>query len=121
MHFDDIGLAFPEAATSYCADSSSLVNTAPCASSPLPTKPLYVTAVSAPVATGTTAGGTSPTVLQYGSSPWAVNQWDGYYLTYTSGFASGQSELITSNTANTITTSVPFSPAPTMPAETISP
>ena len=68
---------------------------------------------STPAFSGTTSGGDSSNLLADSSAAWTVNQWVGSTLTYTSGPAIGLSELITSNTANTITTSIPFTTAPT--------
>ena len=74
--------------------------------------PLNATPPLPPVESGTTSG-SSATVLQQATASWAVNQWVGYYLEYTSGPAAGQFLLIASNTPTTITTAVSFSPAPT--------
>ena len=61
----------------------------------------------------TTTVGTTSIVLHDAAAAWAVNQWVGDYLDYTSGPASGQFLSIVANTANTITVNVDFSPAPT--------
>lgn len=53
--------------------------------------------------TGTTTSATT-TVLTDTNLTLTVNALTGFYLTYTSGPASGISEIITSNTADTITT-----------------
>jgi len=66
---------------------------------------------TAPLFTGITSTGTTATSLQDSAASWASSQWVGDVLEYTSGAALGQSQLITANTATTLTTS-PFSPAP---------
>ena len=60
---------------------------------------------------GLTTSLTSATTLRDTNASWIPNQWVGYYLTYNSGPAAGESLLITGNTANTLTTAS-FSPAP---------
>ena len=64
---------------------------------------------SSPAVSGLTTAGTTSVVLQDSNAIWPVNQWVGSSLTYT---ATGQSLPIASNTANTITTTIAFSPAP---------
>jgi len=62
--------------------------------------------------TGVTTTGTTSTVLHDTNLSLTVNALTGQTLTYTSGQAMGQSRTVASNTANTITTSPAFSPAP---------
>ncbi len=62
--------------------------------------------------TGQTTTGTTSTVLHDTNLSLTVNALTGQTLTYTSGNAMGQSRTIASNTANTITTSPAFLPAP---------
>ena len=62
-------------------------------------------------ATGNTTAGTISTVLHDSNLGATSGSLVGLYLQYTSGPAAGQSQVITSNTATTITTAA-FSPAP---------
>jgi hypothetical protein len=73
----------------------------------------YLTSPPIPISTGTTTGGTSPTVLQDTAGGWAAGAWVGDYLLYTAGPAMGQSAKITANSATSITTAA-FNPAPTV-------
>jgi len=68
--------------------------------------------------TGTTTAGTTSTVLTDTNLGATVNALVGQTLTYTSGNAYGQSRVIASNTATTITTSPAFAPAPATSGET---
>ena len=61
--------------------------------------------------TGKTTAGTTSTVLQDSNLGATSGSLVGLYLQYTSGPAAGKSQLITSNTATTITTAA-FSPVP---------
>ncbi len=61
--------------------------------------------------TGTTTAGTTASQLQETGAGWVANQWVGYYLTYTSGPARGESLPILSNSATQLNTAS-FSPAP---------
>jgi hypothetical protein len=72
----------------------------------------YLTGPPIPISTGTTTGGTSPTVLQDTAGGWAAGAWVGDYLLYTSGPAVGESQIITANSVTSITTAA-FIPAPT--------
>ncbi len=61
---------------------------------------------------GTTTSATA-NVLTDTNANWGAGQWVGYSLTYTSGPAIGQTEPITTSTANTLSTAVAFNPVPT--------
>lgn len=76
-----------------------------------PTTTLTCTFVTSGV-TGTTTTGTTSTVMTNAGATYTANAFVGALLTYTSGPAADETEVITSNTATTITTAA-FSPAPT--------
>jgi len=58
------------------------------------------------------SGATTTTLLRSGRTEWRINQWVGYTVKMLSGAASGESRLVVSNTANSITVGVAFSVAP---------
>ena len=68
-------------------------------------------ACTSPLASGNTVSATSTVLTTSTMSGVTTNSLRGYYLSYTSGPAAGQNELITANTLTTITTAA-FSPAP---------
>jgi hypothetical protein len=60
----------------------------------------------------TNVGGTAPSTLVDGFKAWTTNQWQGLYqVTLLGGTYAGQSSIIASNTANTLTLTTAFSTA----------
>jgi hypothetical protein len=65
-----------------------------------------------PIADGGSATSGTTSVLTDASQSWTTNQWTGYTIELTSGTGAPQTRIVASNTADTITPTVAFSPAP---------